>query len=73
MPTEAQAYIEGWNARFRGEDTRYTSPFNGAWKTRDDPSGKLQYAWTHGALDAMEAEDGEEPEPGTAGYHNEET
>ncbi len=58
---EAQAYIEGWKACFAGEDGRFANPYNCL-------KSKLQCAWTHGFLDAMEAEDNEEPEPSTAGY-----
>lgn len=60
MNPEAQAYIEGWHACFRGEDGRYTNPH--------ERNTKQSYAWTHGFLDAMEAEDGEEAQPETEGY-----
>lgn len=33
-----------------------------------DGVDEISYAWTHGALDAMEAEAFEEPEPACAGY-----
>lgn len=56
----AQAYIQGWSACFAGEDGRFTNPF----PLRTDD----REAWTHGFLDAMEAEDDETPEPACAGY-----
>jgi hypothetical protein len=59
--TQAQAYIAGWNACMNGVDGRYC------------PEGLHQdtgYAWTHGFLNAMESEDGEEPEPACAGYND---
>jgi hypothetical protein len=58
--SEASAYKEGWIACMAGEDGRYTNPY----KQRTD----LAYAWNHGFLDAMEAEENEEPQPATAGY-----
>lgn len=58
--TEAQAYIDGWNACMSGEDGRFTNPH----PSRTDAA----YAWNHGFLTAMEAEDGELPEPECAGY-----
>lgn len=62
MTTQAQAYTAGWQACFAGEDGRFTNP---------EPRGSdTTYAWTHGFLDAMEAEDGEDPQPDTAGYHD---
>jgi hypothetical protein len=61
--TEAQAYIKGWNACMAGCDGRYSFDRPG-----DGNTDALKYAWTHGFLDAMEAEDGEEPEPACAGY-----
>jgi hypothetical protein len=57
---EAAAYVAGWNACMAGEDGRYTCP---------EPRGnETAYAWNHGFLDAMEAEDSETPEPACAGY-----
>ena len=58
--TQAEAYCAGWQACFEGEDGRFTNPFLSG--------SKASYAWDHGFLDAMEAEEGEEPEPETAGY-----
>jgi hypothetical protein len=57
--TKAEAYTAGWNACMAGCDGRY-------WPERLDTD--TGYAWKHGWLDAMEAEDGEEPEPHWAGY-----
>lgn len=62
--TEAQAYVAGWKACTAGCDGRY-------WFDRpgDDGSNKeISVAWSHGFLDAMEAEEGEEPESACAGY-----
>lgn len=59
-PTQATAYTEGWHACMRGEDMRFTCPYT---QNSDE-----EYAWLHGALDAMEAEDDEEPQPETMGY-----
>jgi hypothetical protein len=37
--------------------------------TNPHPSGsQIQHAWDAGFLDAMEAEDGEQPEPQCAGF-----
>jgi ribosome modulation factor len=47
-----RAYVAGWQACMTGEDGRYTNPYT-------DPSAR--YAWDHGFLNAMEAEDGETP------------
>lgn len=58
--TQAEAYAAGWRACFNGEDGRFTNP--------NERRGDNAYAWDHGFLDAMEAEDGEIPEPETAGY-----
>lgn len=58
---QAQAYVAGWEACLHGEDGRYTNPFL--------RHSEESYAWTHGFLDAMDAEDGESPQPATAGYH----
>lgn len=60
MATEAQSYVAGWQACMAGVDGRYASQ---AGRNEDE-----RYAWTHGFLDAMEAEDGEQPEPECAGY-----
>jgi hypothetical protein len=59
---DAHAYTLGWNACMAGEDGRFTNPY----ERRTD----LAYAWNHGFLDAMDAEDNEEPRPETAGYLN---
>lgn len=58
--TQAQAYVDGWQACFAGEDGRYTNPC----ERRSDTA----YAWDHGFLDAMEAEDDESPLPECVGY-----
>jgi hypothetical protein len=77
MITESQAYAAGWNACMNGVDGRYAQQFvahlGGAPAKFHDSSAyqinkELAGAWTHGWLDAMEAEDGEEPEPECAGY-----
>lgn len=57
---QAQAYKDGWEACFAGMDGRFSNPH--------PARSELSYAWNHGFLDAMEAEDGESPEPSTAGY-----
>jgi hypothetical protein len=57
--TEAQAYVAGWRFCMAGGDGRYTD---------HGLTGEPAFAWNHGFLDAMEAEDGEQPEPETAGY-----
>jgi hypothetical protein len=57
---EAQAYCEGWCEVMAGADPRFCNPY-----IRES---KENYAWNHGALDAMEAEDGDLPEPACAGY-----
>lgn len=54
------AYCDGWNFTMHGHDPRYGNPHP---KNSDE-----HYAWDHGALDAFEAEDGEDPQPETAGY-----
>ncbi len=61
--TEARAYVNGWNACMAGVDGRYVLLVEDGYTTEE-----LRYAWTHGFLDAMEAEDGEEPEPACHGY-----
>ena len=61
--TEAQAYVAGWEACFAGEDGRFTNPF------KDGSEARNKYAWDHGFLDAMEAEDDEKPEPSCVGYN----
>ena len=58
--TQAEAYIAGWRAVMAGADPRYERPIG----MDEDTS----YAWTHGALDAMESEEGDKPEPNCAGY-----
>ena len=64
MTTQSQAYIAGWNAVMSGADPRYSNPHG---HSKDNES--LAYAWTHGALDAMEADDGEVPQPEAHDYH----
>jgi hypothetical protein len=68
--TEAQAYIAGWRACMAGCDGRYPAMIRaGQWQTPSDiTDSEISSAWTHGWLDAFEAEDGEEPEPACAGY-----
>ena len=61
--TEAQAYTNGWRACMAGIDGRYVPLAEYGYTSEE-----LRYAWTHGFLDAMEAEDVEEPEPACAGY-----
>lgn len=66
MITEAQCYIAGWKACMNGVDGRYASTFG-----YDEPyriTDTHRYAWEHGFLDAMEADDDEQPEPSCAGY-----
>jgi hypothetical protein len=60
--SQADAYRAGWQACFAGEDGRFTNP--------EPRRSETAYAWDHGFLDAMEAEDGEQPEPASAGYHD---
>ncbi len=64
--TQAEAYIIGWNAVMAGADARGGLRFA---REYADGDKDIEYAWTHGALDAMEAEDGEEPEPACHGYN----
>jgi hypothetical protein len=54
------AYTAGWLACMAGDDGRFVNPhpFN----------TDLSYAWDHGFLDAMESEEGELPQPESAGY-----
>jgi len=59
---EQAAYSAGWMCVMSGADPRYCNPFD------RKAMPKSNYAWDHGALDAMEAEDGEEPDPKSAGY-----
>jgi hypothetical protein len=62
--TEAQAYVDGWRTCTSGWiDGRYVPLAELGYTTEE-----LRSAWTTGFLDAMEAEDGEEPEPACAGY-----
>jgi hypothetical protein len=74
MNNAAAAYIAGWQACMAGEDGRFTNPYGAEWKMLRSigaPSLAKQackYAWDHGFLDAMEAEDGEAPDPSCAGY-----
>jgi hypothetical protein len=58
--TEAQAYVDGWNACFNGEDGRFTNPHK-----NDDA---LNYAWDYGFLDASEADENDAPHPECVGY-----
>ena len=57
MHTEAQAYSAGWDACMNGVDDRYVTSVI-----------EHRNAWLHGWLDAMDAEDGEEPIPEAVGY-----
>lgn len=57
--TTAEAYIAGWHACMAGLDGRYSNPH----EDRD-----LNYAWNYGFLNAMDAEDGEDPDPECVGY-----
>lgn len=67
--TETDAYILGWKACMAGEDGRYTNPHLGmtVLNLAHRPDA-LKRAWDCGWQDAMEAEDGEEPEPQCAGF-----
>lgn len=56
----ATAYAQGWSACFAGDDGRFGNPYN-----RDTQQA---FAWDAGFLDAMEAEDGEDPQPAAAGF-----
>lgn len=59
-----QIYVDGWNAGMKGEDGRYTNPH----KPPSMPDFRDPHVvWCTGFLDAMEAEDGEQPQPETAG------
>lgn len=58
--SQSECYISGWQACFSGEDGRFTNPY----PRRSEEA----YAWDHGFLDAMEAEENEQPEPTCAGY-----
>ena len=58
--TEAHAYREGWAHCLAGNDGRWGNPYPRV--------GKLSYAFDHGFVDCMEAEDGDTCEPGYAGY-----
>jgi len=58
--TTANAYCLGWQACLDGLDGRFVNPY----PRRTDES----YAWEHGFLNAMESEEGEQPEPECAGY-----
>lgn len=59
---EPEAYERGWRACMRGEDGRFTNPYG--------PSQE-RIAWDAGFLDAMDAEDGEEPDAAAAGFGGE--
>lgn len=48
------AYCAGWRACMAGADGRYLA--------ETIPVGE-RYEWEHGFLDAMDAEDGEQPDP----------
>jgi hypothetical protein len=63
--TEAQAYIIGWKAVMTGVDARGGLRFARDYANGDEA---ISYAWTAGALDAMEAEDDDKPEPACAGF-----
>jgi hypothetical protein len=54
------AYCQGWQACCEGKDGRYANPYE-----RRSPEAE---AWDRGFLDAMEAEEGAQPEPEAAGY-----
>lgn len=56
--SEAQDYIDGWQACMSGLDGRYLSK-------------SMVAAFCAGFTDAMEAEDGEQPDPACAGYGDE--
>lgn len=56
MMGEREAYIAG----MAGVDGRYVD--------LRELAPEVLYAWEHGFLDAMEAEEGEEPQPESAGY-----
>lgn len=60
MEANRLAYKEGWCACMAGQDGRFTNPYPRA--------SEENSAWSHGFLDAMEAEEGELPEPEIAGY-----
>lgn len=62
--TEAQAYTNGWNACMAGCDGRYMPESSSGGPLSEEE----RYAWLSGFNDAMEADDGEEPEPACAGY-----
>ena len=64
MPKTANAYIEGWNACMRGEDGRYTNPYA---PPKEPVFHDKHAAWSCGFLDAMDAEDGEQPDPHALG------
>jgi hypothetical protein len=55
--TESEAYVAGWNACMNSVDARAV---RAAIQRRN--------AWLHGWLDALEADDDEEPCPEAAGY-----
>ena len=57
---ESEAYIVGWNSVMAGEDARGGLRFARQYANNDR---SISDAWTAGALDAMEAEDDEQPEP----------
>ena len=60
MNSEQTAYCEGWKAVMAGADPRFVNPY--------ESNAMEAYAWNAGALDAFDAEDGEEPEPECAGF-----
>lgn len=63
--TLAEAYRAGWNACMNGEEIRGGFMFAQAHANGDK---EIAHAWTTGALDAMEAESGEECDPAFAGF-----
>ncbi len=62
--TEAQAYIDGWNACMSGCDGRYMPESS----SYGPLAPNHREAWIAGFNDAMEAEDHDEPCPEAAGY-----
>lgn len=61
--SEATAYRNGWHACMAGVDGRYVPLAENGYTTEE-----ARYAWTAGWLDAMEADDDEDPEPACAGF-----
>jgi hypothetical protein len=54
------AYRAGWAASMAGLDGRFHNPH--------EPRTETHAAWTHGFLDAMEADDDDKCAPDCAGY-----